>query len=121
MPGKSKAKPDRTPKEHWKDEPEDHDYPAAADYLTLLMPGQAAAVVVDALRGAPLVRRRAKDLLRASRLELLRLDVGEQLARLQRERAVGEHRDLEIPEHHAVVARRLSLDLRCTRLRGGAE
>jgi hypothetical protein len=71
MPSKSKAKPDRAPKEHWKNEPEDHDYPAAADYLTLLMPGQSAGKIVDELRGAPLVHRRAKDLLRASRLELL--------------------------------------------------
>ena len=58
-------------KEHWMSEPEDHDYPAALDYLTLVMPEKEAAKVVEELRAAPLVRRKAKDLLRASGLPLL--------------------------------------------------
>jgi hypothetical protein len=58
-------------KEHWKDEPDDHDYPAALDYLTLVMPEGVASSAVDGLRAAPLIRRKAKDLLRASRLDLL--------------------------------------------------
>ena len=58
-------------KEHWKEEPDDHDYPAAADYLSLLLPEAAAKAVSDRLRAAPLMRRKAKDLLRASRLEVL--------------------------------------------------
>ena len=53
---------------HWKDEPEEHDYPAANDYLTLLLGEAQAARVVGAQREAPLIRRRAKDLLRASGL-----------------------------------------------------
>ncbi|HYW27971.1 MAG TPA: hypothetical protein VE953_27615 [Terriglobales bacterium] len=57
--------------EHWKDEPDDHDYPAAADYLSLLLTETAAKELSDRLRAAPLVRRKAKDLLRASRLEAL--------------------------------------------------
>jgi len=61
-------------KEHWKNEPDDHDYPAAADYLTLLMEKGAVDKVVAALRAAPLTHRKAKDLLRASRLELLPAD-----------------------------------------------
>jgi hypothetical protein len=61
-------------KEHWKDEPEEHDYPAAHDYLTLVLPEPAANAIVAALRAAPLERRKAKDLLRASRLELLPVD-----------------------------------------------
>lgn len=58
-------------KEHWKEEPDDHDYPAAADYLSLLVPEKTAQELSDRLRAAPLVRRKAKDLLRASELPIL--------------------------------------------------
>jgi hypothetical protein len=60
--------------EHWKAEPEEHDYPAAADYLSLLVDPGTAAAVVDGLRSVPLVHRKAKDLLRASGLALLDID-----------------------------------------------
>ena len=56
---------------HWKDDPDEHDYPAAADYLSLVMAGSEVRKVVAALRTAPLVRRKATDLLRASGLALL--------------------------------------------------
>jgi hypothetical protein len=59
------------PKEHWKDQPDDHDYPAASDYLSLLVPQATADATVAALRTAPLLRRKAKDLFRASRLSNL--------------------------------------------------
>lgn len=59
------------PQEHWKDEPEAHDYPAAADYLSLLLPPAEVRHLVVALQRAPLERRKAKDLLRASSLPLL--------------------------------------------------
>ena len=58
-------------KEHWKSEPDDHDYPAAHDYLTLVADKGLADRLVEALEGAPLVHRKAKDLLRASGLALL--------------------------------------------------
>lgn len=61
-------------KEHWKDEPDEHDYPAAEDFLSLLMSLPAAKQAVRRLRTAPLVRRKAKDLLRASRLPVLAPD-----------------------------------------------
>jgi hypothetical protein len=57
--------------EHWKKEPEEHDYPAALGYLTLVLPEDTAEAVVAALRAAPLRHQKAKDLLRASRLPLL--------------------------------------------------
>jgi len=60
--------------EHWKDEPDEHDFPAATDYLTLLFPEQSAAALVDELTGAGKIDRKAKDLLRASRLPLLATD-----------------------------------------------
>ncbi len=63
--------PARAKREHWKDEPDEHDYPAAEDYLSLLVPPARAKQVVRRLRVAPLVLRKAKDLLRASRLPVL--------------------------------------------------
>ena len=57
--------------EHWKDEPEDHDFPAAADFLELLLPPSTVEAVVTALRSATTVRKKAKDLLRASGLTIL--------------------------------------------------
>jgi hypothetical protein len=60
--------------QHWKDEPDDHDYPAAENYLSLLTSPRAAKLVVRRLRAAPLVHRKAKDLLRASRLPILAPD-----------------------------------------------
>ncbi|HEV3096883.1 MAG TPA: hypothetical protein VG413_02760 [Candidatus Dormibacteraeota bacterium] len=63
--------PAKTAKETWKKEPDDHDYPAAESYLSLLMAPSAAKRIVRRLRGAPLTTRKAKDLLRASRLPVL--------------------------------------------------
>jgi hypothetical protein len=61
-------------REHWKEQPDDHDYPAAADYLSLLLSEASAREVSDRLRAAPLMHRKAKDLLRASRLPVLGSD-----------------------------------------------
>jgi len=63
--------PAKAVRETWRDEPNDHDYPAAEDYLSLLMPPSRAKQVVRRLRAESLVRRKAKDLLRASRLPVL--------------------------------------------------
>jgi hypothetical protein len=60
-----------TRKEHWKQEPDEHDYPAAEDYLSLVTSPVAAKRLARRLRAAPIVHRKAKDLLRASRLPLL--------------------------------------------------
>jgi hypothetical protein len=61
-----------TPAEHWKDEPDDQDYPAAESYLSLLMEPAAARKQVKALRQVgPLAHYHAKDVLRASNLALL--------------------------------------------------
>jgi hypothetical protein len=58
----------------WKSSPEAHDYPAAHDYLSLLLEESAVRKIVAALRRAPTVEFKAKDLLRASRLPLLPRD-----------------------------------------------
>src|SRR5262245_18885302 len=55
----------------WLKEPEEHDFPAAADYLELLFPVAKAKAIVAKLRKARTVRKKAKDILRASGLPLL--------------------------------------------------
>jgi hypothetical protein len=61
-------------REHWQEEPEEHDFPAAADYLSLTASADEVAEAVEALRSAQTIHRKAKDLLRASRLGLLPAD-----------------------------------------------
>ncbi|MFI5500219.1 hypothetical protein ACIA5E_14225 [Nocardia asteroides] len=58
----------------WKDAPEDHDYPAAADYLDLIADKLVVAAIIADLRSAPVVVKKAKDILRASRLDALTPD-----------------------------------------------
>jgi hypothetical protein len=59
-------------KEHWKDEPEDQDYPAARTYLSLLLDPDRAKKLARALeRTTNLDHYMAKDILRASCLPLL--------------------------------------------------
>lgn len=79
-------------REHWKNEPDEHDYPAAHDYLTLVASDAVATAIVEALRDAPIVHRKAKDLLRASGLELLpasNVHVAKDLAKVAKGRALS--------------------------------
>ena len=79
-------------KERWMNEPEEHDYPAALDYLSLLMPVAEATRIVERLRTAPIATRKAKDLLRASGLPLLAADnpdVGKDLAKMKAKRKLS--------------------------------
>ena len=55
-------------------QPDQHDYPAAEDYLSLLTTPAEAKRLARRLRTAPIVHRKAKDLLRASRLPVLAAD-----------------------------------------------
>ncbi|NUP75652.1 MAG: hypothetical protein HOQ07_13550 [Sinomonas sp.] len=55
----------------WLDEPEEHDYPAAASYLELLATPEQVKSMVKALKKASITHQKAKDILRASRLDLL--------------------------------------------------
>jgi hypothetical protein len=55
----------------WLDEPEEHNYPAAESYLTLLYDAGTAARIVGELRNAALSHFKAKDVFRASQLSLL--------------------------------------------------
>lgn len=58
----------------WLAEPEEHDYPAAADFLGLMLPADQVTGIVARLRDAETVSRKAKDIIRASRLPLLPRD-----------------------------------------------
>lgn len=55
----------------WLSQPEEHDYPAALSYLTLIYDAKTAASFVGKLKKAPLSEFKAKDIFRASRLSLL--------------------------------------------------
>ena len=55
----------------WLDEPEDHDYPSAESYLSLIFPHEKVTHFVDDLRKAEMVSFKAKDIFRASGLSLL--------------------------------------------------
>ena len=58
----------------WKEEPDEHDYPAAAAYLSLLAGPSLVQIAVAALKDAPISGYDAKDILRASGLPLLPAD-----------------------------------------------
>ncbi|MEZ2390393.1 hypothetical protein AB6813_12750 [bacterium RCC_150] len=58
----------------WLPEPEEQDYPGAADYLSLLEGDDVVAIVVADLKLAPIQHRKAKDILRAAALALLPAD-----------------------------------------------
>ena len=55
----------------WLTDPEAHDYPAALDYLELIYPLDKATNLVEQLKISETIRKKAKDILRASGLELL--------------------------------------------------
>jgi hypothetical protein len=57
--------------EHWQIEPDEHDFPAARTYLSLVCSPALAGKLVKLLQKAPTSSYQAKDLLRASRLRLL--------------------------------------------------
>jgi hypothetical protein len=63
------AKPTLNPV--WKKEPDKHDYPAAANFLSLIADEAVVADLVARLKKAPVTMHQAKDLLRAAQLVLL--------------------------------------------------
>ncbi len=71
--------------EHWKDEPEAQDFPAAKSYLSLLIGRKAAGKLARALRKEAAIQRfAAKDILRAAGLPLLAVDDSEVAADLEK-------------------------------------
>ncbi|MDE5488156.1 hypothetical protein [Elizabethkingia meningoseptica] len=55
----------------WLKEPEEQDFPAAQDYLELLFEPVQAKKYVDKLKSVSTIRKKSKDILRASKLALL--------------------------------------------------
>jgi hypothetical protein len=71
--------------EHWKDEPETQDFPAAESYLPLLIGPFAAASMVKAMRKEQTLEHyAAKDILRAAGLPLLGPDDSEVAADIEK-------------------------------------
>ena len=60
----------------WLNDAEEHDYPAALAYLSLLFDERAAHTYVEDLRHAPISTFKAKDIFRASSLSLLGVSNG---------------------------------------------
>lgn len=54
----------------WKDEPEDHDYPAAEPYLTLITDPMHAHALVTALQRQLVVHHKAKDITTGTPLQI---------------------------------------------------
>ncbi|MCS4301102.1 MULTISPECIES: hypothetical protein [unclassified Chryseobacterium] len=85
----------------WMKEPEDHDFPAAADYLELLFPPDEVRKIVEKLKEATTVTKKSKDILRASKLALLpdtNIHVKENLKKVEKNKKLspillvrGEH------------------------------
>jgi hypothetical protein len=55
----------------WFNEPEEHDFPAAESYLSLLFDRPTTRKYVKQLKRAPIAKFKAKDIFRASQLSLL--------------------------------------------------
>lgn len=65
------SKKNNKPTVEWLDKPEDHDYPAAASYLTLILDENTVKKIIESLQAAQVVTFKSKDLLRAAQLPLL--------------------------------------------------
>jgi disulfide oxidoreductase YuzD len=60
----------------WLNEPEEHDYPAAQSYLSLIYDESITTGYVEKLRQAPISEFKAKDIFRSSGLSLLGVSNG---------------------------------------------
>ena len=56
---------------HWLTKPQEHDYPAAESYLSLIYDDKTSSAFVAELKKSVLVEFKAKDIFRASNLSLL--------------------------------------------------
>jgi len=55
----------------WLEKPEAHDFPAAGDYLDLVAGSKTVKQLTKRLKAGEVVHKKAKDILRAARLNLL--------------------------------------------------
>jgi len=83
---------ENTPAVKWLAAPQDHDYPAAAAYLSLTADDVQVADIMARLKTAATTQQKAKDIMRASRLELLAKDdfhVADDLAKIAKGEALS--------------------------------
>jgi hypothetical protein len=76
----------------WMKEPQEHDFPAAQDYLELLFLPDHVHKIVEELKKAPTIMKKSKDILRASRLALLpetNIHVKENLKKVQKNKKLS--------------------------------
>ena len=88
----STKKNNQTKDSIWMKEPEDHDFPAARDYLELLFEPDEAKKMVEKLKTAPTITKKSKDILRASKLALLpetNIHVKENLKKVQKNKKLS--------------------------------
>jgi hypothetical protein len=71
-------------------DPDEHDYPAAASYLSLLLDEKAVDALLAELRAASIGHWKAKDLLRASHFTLLPTDNPHVMSDLKKVRDGGK-------------------------------
>ena len=90
----------------WLHRPEEHDYPAAFSYLTLIYETKSAAGLINNLKKAPISEFRAKDIFRASGLLLLgagNAHVKKDIAKIESGRAVSPLLLIRDPANGKVV------------------
>ena len=76
----------------WLEKPAVHDFPAAADYLSMLADSVTVKKVTKRLKAGTVEHRKAKDILRAAQLSLLPVDnphVAADLAKIQQGRPLS--------------------------------
>jgi len=100
----------------WLKAPEEHNYPAALSYLTLIYDEPAARSYVEKLKAAPISQFKAKDIFRASGLSLLgvsnshvlrdqkKIEAGQPFSPLLLVRAPGHGKVLIADGYHRLCA-----------------
>jgi hypothetical protein len=76
----------------WLEEPEPHDFLAAYDYLELLYPKSEVSKIVTNLKKTTTVKKKTKDILRASQLPLLpkkNIHVAENLLKIKKNKKLS--------------------------------
>jgi hypothetical protein len=106
----------KQPRIQWYDAPEDHDYPAAQSYLSLLYDEKTTASYIAKLKSAPTSQFKAKDIFRASGLSLLgvsnshverdarKIRDGQKLSPLLLVRGIGQGRVIVADGYHRLCA-----------------
>lgn len=90
----------------WSDKVEDHDYPAALRFLTLIYEPKKVGKIVAKLRKGRPAEFAAKDILRASQLPILsaaNLDVAKERRRIKRGKAISPILLVRDPQHGRVI------------------